>query len=533
MSYSPESAHKRTTRFSAVDLKNVEVSENKQLGFRDWVARSKGFSESEKSATNVTSVPAFEEYWRQMDTAKDGFERRQEKGCGLWAKSYQSSAEQMQPFLTEFSPIVQIVKDFGAPYGGLAVGTVSLLFAVAWNKSEMEKNLASTIVSIRNRLPGLKLYEHIYNENQELDIALQSRIVSAYASFLDFCMMATRYYKTRGPRQWFGALSPINKFAAQANEVQDHIVQIRLLCEELLDKNVDAIKRSNMRLREDNDSLKAQLKELQEGQDHEFLAEVQRLLSLEDHSAHKHRKEWDEHSRAVERDDNLNAEVFQQMQGPELGLFKASDIFQSWMHSEQSSLLILSGYNHEAIVHINHCWLSPIAAATVHHFDQQDEPPVHAYCVLPQSGQLLDKVIPILLLQLLRQRSDVLRHRHRHAELRAELKKLSSHESTDYDDRTAAVERVALSIVDFFDEVETIYMIVDRTDRCRDPKVIDHRKALLQILIAMVEAARCKLKILCVVDGRSWPVEDYQDELGVKTKERLIIHTLVQNIRDD
>ena len=41
------------------------------------------------------------------------------------------------------------------------------------------------------------------------------------------------------------ALSPINDFADKADEVQDKIVQIRHLCEELLNKNVDIIKRSN------------------------------------------------------------------------------------------------------------------------------------------------------------------------------------------------------------------------------------------------------------------------------------------------
>ena len=40
------------------------------------------------------------------------------------------SAAAVQPFMKDFSPIIDIVKDFGAPYGGIALGTVSLLFAV-------------------------------------------------------------------------------------------------------------------------------------------------------------------------------------------------------------------------------------------------------------------------------------------------------------------------------------------------------------------------------------------------------------------
>lgn len=47
------------------------------------------------------------------------------------------------------------------------------------------------------------------------------------------------------PGRWLRALLPINQFADKAAEVQGHIVRVRLLSEELLNKNVDTIKRSN------------------------------------------------------------------------------------------------------------------------------------------------------------------------------------------------------------------------------------------------------------------------------------------------
>ena len=47
------------------------------------------------------------------------------------------------------------------------------------------------------------------------------------------------------PGRWFKAFQPANSFAEKADEVQAHIVQIRHLCEELLTRNVDLIKRSN------------------------------------------------------------------------------------------------------------------------------------------------------------------------------------------------------------------------------------------------------------------------------------------------
>jgi len=57
----------------------------------------------------------------------------------------------------------------------------------------------ATISGIRDRLPSLKLYQHIYNDDHELDITLQAKIVSAYESFIEFSIAATKYYKIGGP----------------------------------------------------------------------------------------------------------------------------------------------------------------------------------------------------------------------------------------------------------------------------------------------------------------------------------------------
>ena len=67
----------------------------------------------------------------------------------------------------------------------------------------MEECLASAIVAIKDRLPGLKMYHHIYNENHELDKQLQTRIVSAYQGFIEFCIEASKYYKGSGPRKCY------------------------------------------------------------------------------------------------------------------------------------------------------------------------------------------------------------------------------------------------------------------------------------------------------------------------------------------
>lgn len=271
--------------------------------------------------------------------------------------------------------------------------------------------------------------------------------------------------------------------------------------------------------------------ELQKGHDHDRLNEVQRLLKLDDFSEEAHRKEWDKHNEAVDKDDDLNAEILQQMRGPKLDSFRASEKYRSWAHSERSCLLILSGYNNISL-EVDQCWLSPIAAAAVNDFDQQHIDSMYAYFALPRKGKLLYDVVAVILLQLLRRKSGSLRDERRYAELRTELGKFQQ-TGLDGDDKILVMERVALRVIDLFEESETLYIVVDRADRCRDPKAaVDHRKVLLRIFVKMVERARCKLRVLIVIDGHSWRVEDYGDELGAIMDDKVIMHTEEQETRD-
>ena len=271
---------------------------------------------------------------------------------------------------------------------------------------------------------------------------------------------------------------------------------------------------------------------MQKRHDHVRLAEVQSFLDLDNFSEEEHREEWNKHAQAVETDDYLNEEYLQQMRGSELHAFRASRDYQSWNNSERSCLLVLSGYNDDSIDYTSQCWASPIAARMVEDFDRQESRPFYAYYAMAQNGKLLHDVLSVILLQLLRQKSSALRDEQRYSELRTGLGNLRQMEMDDME-KAKAMERVAVRVVDFFDESETVYIVVDRADRCRDLQKADHRKTLLRALVRMVEEARCKLKVLVVMDGRSWPVEKFRDDVDVKMAERFILCTAVQKMRDD
>lgn len=241
---------------------------------------------------------------------------------------------------------------------------------------------------------------------------------------------------------------------------------------------------------------------------------------------------------ALDSDYQLNADIFQQMRGRGLEEFKGNKDYQSWIKSEWPCLLILSGYLDVSISGIDQCWLSPVAMAMIEDLDQPGGSPILAYYVLPQRGKLLYDVLPVVFLQLLRKKRHALRDENKFTELCVELRALQRCEESseivyeEYEEkRLSALQKVALRVIDLFDESETVYIIVDRADRCRDGGKADHRKALLKSFVKMVEAARSTLRILVVIKGNSWSVEQRRDELGEKMEDRVIVHTATQKYK--
>lgn len=241
---------------------------------------------------------------------------------------------------------------------------------------------------------------------------------------------------------------------------------------------------------------------------------------------------------ALDSDDQLNADYFQRMQGQELERFKQGGHYQSWITSERSCLLILSGYNNESIPYHDECWLSPVAMATLQDLCQQEDRSIYAYYVHAPEGGRLPHVLSVILLQLLRRKSHALRNEKQYTELRSELqqyqnlsKRTDKGSGMNEDDMIGALHKVAIRVVSFFEESETVYIIVDRVDRCRDFRKLDHRKALLKALVKMVEATPSKLRVLAVVHGNSWRVEEHHDELGEKVEGKVIIHTAHQGLQ--
>lgn len=78
----------------------------------------------------MIQAETFEVAQKDAISAQERFTRSHQKGCGLWSKRYQDTATIVQGVINDFSPLIDLIKTCAAPYGCMAVGTVSLFFQV-------------------------------------------------------------------------------------------------------------------------------------------------------------------------------------------------------------------------------------------------------------------------------------------------------------------------------------------------------------------------------------------------------------------
>lgn len=78
----------------------------------------------------ITSADEFEKTFGSTLVAKDKFEASHRHGTGRVGRAIQNVGASAYDILQNMEPIVETVKTFGAPYGGLAIGTISFLVTV-------------------------------------------------------------------------------------------------------------------------------------------------------------------------------------------------------------------------------------------------------------------------------------------------------------------------------------------------------------------------------------------------------------------
>jgi FtsZ-binding cell division protein ZapB len=380
-----------------------------------------------------------------------------------------------------------------------------------------------------------------------------------------------------------------------ASAVQKAIVDVRTVCEELLSKNVDTIKTTlnevkqqssdmklqNLGLKQQNNDLKQQiealqcrvdgrfqvrlhqwfsksknvltfdltLKELQRGHDVDSLERICRLLGLalsnDIFSRKDHIAELDRHEKRIADEFRPRNWLSPKSHPERLEAVENDAEYCKWLECPDSGLLILAGNNHfRGAVH---CWISPIAHRLIKKktkAEKEDGISVNPdTCIfyllgLREVDDTCLGVVSMLILRLLSLNKKVLRKEDCFTELCAELGSYVP-PSDVVEDRAREMQnvlmRVAVKALDMLDEGTTVWIILDRVDKCQPAPSrtarSHHRRdglALLRSMMYLVEHSKTPVKILTVVNRSDWPVEDEVDNLEHTREGSLILRRFDQ-----
>lgn len=230
------------------------------------------------------------------------------------------------------------------------------------------------------------------------------------------------------------------------------------------------------------------------------------------------RQHFEEYQSDLASDKTLNASPLERMWNERLDTFRDGRDYGDWTQAKESSMLILTGLNYPSIACLDKCWLSPVATTLITDLEKDAASGRnYAYYIFPQYEPMYHALCPILH-TLRSKKSPTCSGKPGFYELGSDLLKLGRYcgegpwVTASEREKTAFFQQVALRVIEYFDESETVHIVLDRADRCVDPRIGwnslgDHCMPLLETLVKMMGKAKCKLKVLVVFHG-NWCAVD-------------------------
>ncbi|KAI9697894.1 MAG: hypothetical protein M1820_007681 [Bogoriella megaspora] len=506
-------AHREDERFDPYQLDKQQrdklgALEQKQRKLHDRLKKIEHFGVQELKSLACESPRDFTVFWAQYSIqTRSSFDQRHERGWRRWVQKYQSFAAGADRFLRDFSPIVEVVKNVGAPYGGLAIGTISAFFVilqlakVAKNKTKIDNVILAAIIGINDRLPGLNLYETIYREKSSHERLLQTKILNAYAYFVDFFVDATYYYLQSGAHRWWLATWNPDKFQESVNDVQSSIVAVRLHCEELLNSNVKEIKNLNTKLNAEVHDLQNEITDLKKDNDDRSLHGIKVLLGLAAWTEDRRDEMFKDHAWGVERERD-NEDLVHTLSPGSVREYKHREHFKSWSACGQSAILLIVGANNQ-VSRGTYCWMSPLAIDIIR--QRNTDCNAHAYYVFTRHQFDMHRAWFEIIFQLVQWKRSALRKNNCFATLSANIEAHNTAKlDSDDDSRFEALCKLVEGMIQIFEPGETVNITLDRIDWCEADQQLD----FMRVLMSMLERAQCVVKLLAVAKDTNWEVDE-------------------------
>ncbi|KAK3671594.1 hypothetical protein LTR78_008517 [Recurvomyces mirabilis] len=483
----------------AQDWDYIERVEAQQMEFESSGKGRHKVADQQHRIEPMSMDVAIKHWTKLADQNRDEYDAAHRSGLGLAARTSTAFAAGVSQFLKDFKPLTDAAQAAG-PYGSLAVSVLSAVFAIAYAKMKTDDVITGAMKKVHDRLPGLRMFEEVYQESEINQRQLRAKILLAYTGILELAMQSAYYYQKPGIARWWLATIQPKKFNSLAEKVQDLISDVRLKCEELMTYSVNVIRQGNERLIAKNDILHKELADLKASSHDRDLMDLQALLGSTHWTLEVHKQWQAKYAEQLELHRKLYS-LFQWMSAEQIALFMARDALTHWHDPHQSSMLLIFAVPHPDAQDCPHCWMSPLALQAMH------DPPGNRGCTAtlildPLSRSAVDvcEVLAEIQLQLLKGMDPALRPDDYLSTLSVPLRKYSTARNASADQPTdEALESLRDSLtvlMQMFTAEYTVRIVVDRMDRC------GRRGAtrFLSILHTAMTRANCRVKIMVVAN---------------------------------
>ncbi|KAJ2901776.1 hypothetical protein MKZ38_001396 [Zalerion maritima] len=540
-----------TTQLSTSEWEKIENLEKEQEELRQKLHAKFPFPPELEDAFSCRTTDGLQrlvDSWsKTAGSSRLAFDKKHEKGWGRWSQKYESISVGVCDFLRDIRPLLDAVNDVGGPYTGTAIGTITAVFFLSGSKYTLEEEIAQALEGIKDRLPGFRMYAEIYSKNHGLEVDLRKKIVQAYIAFMELCVAITRYYLQTGFQRWTTATFTPSKLRDLSDDANNAVLMVRGKCEELLNWNMAQARRdiaktleNNERLLQDNKRLEKKIDDLRQSRTNDLILRIKSGLRLATWTLESHQEAFSKLKTLMSYAMADEEYRYEQMALGRIERFRKTNTFLSWDAEGESRLLLLVGENHDSLIYESrNCWVSPFALNLIDrltpshsaHDALPPTPPPSDIATCPATGAVcasfvfhsrsirespitMYDVVSVIALQLICTCREMLCEKQETLDevLAAFTEAREKMNSSGYEDECALINTardLLISVLDLFDETDTVYIVLDRIDRCRE---VDHYD-FLELLGDIVgrscngEQKACAVKVLAVANREGWEGE--------------------------
>lgn len=499
---------KRVSSVDSLYSCTKEDIENRVIQLDAQISQDEDVISSAKTADALRSAKDRFAQWRSS--------RRSGTGRKM-ATGFQGFLVTFSDFLESFSGIVEIVKAADQHYGGLAYGTLSVFLSVAVHKDQREEAIEDALEELAYAFPRLEVLQSLQPSER-----LQELIADVFGLVIKFARETAAYFASRVQRLR-EAMSPEKQKMKTMSRIRKQLHQIKAESDTLLLQDISDMRQKIEEMSSVVQATQTIAKDMsvrvrstesvtlahRNSADVQYLAGIRASLGVQVGASSINLAKY---KALLGRAFNTRHATIRKPCETTLGSLAEEPTFTEWLQRDDSRLLLAGGQNWHKHNTRDLNWLSEGSVLlTEHLISQHDEHHKVAWflcqtdwTMTSRQKHTMQDMISSLTFQIVEMHPDKLRS---YEDEIQRVARSAEWKSEDEEQSLQAFTTLLLGMLQHFDPEFTLSIVIDRLDQCRwndpDEEAGWNMRHAIEGFLEVVENAKCRVKILLVVDAAS------------------------------